>query len=76
MMGEASTGLDHTRYSTRLCLPKYRDLPLTKKIYISETATGIPAALNPLTAEAEKDYLEKIIRILNTSACATLSENI
>ena len=76
LLGETSTGMIQEPYHTKIMMPKYKDNPITRRIMCSEPATALPAATNPITEEAEKVYLEKLIRTLNLNSRAGLSRNI
>ncbi len=59
-----------------MMLPRNRDLPISKKIMVSEPATPLPAATNPISEEAENVFLTKFLQIINRNSRASLNESI
>ncbi len=57
-------------------LPRNRELPISKMIMVSEPASPLPAATNPISEEAENVFITKFLQIINRNSRASLNESI
>ncbi len=76
LIHNSTTGSTQDPYQIKLVLPKYLDLPLNRKIFASEPAAPLPAAINPVSQETETAYLEKVIQNLNCIPGVKLGDKI
>ncbi len=73
LLHSCSIGATQANYAISMVLPSSREMPLVKKVWISEPLSEIPAGTSALTQTEEGCFLDKLISQLNRTLHVELS---
>ncbi len=76
MLHSSNNGELQPNYQIRLAMPKSREMPIVKKIWVSEPENLLPASTAPISQVDEGEFLDKFIGLLNRTLNLNLSNAI